>query len=59
MKTVIDSLIQKGIRSKYIIMIGGAPVNEVFAENIGADYFTPDAASCAEVARAALLEKRK
>ena len=32
-------------------MVGGAPVNQKFAEQIGADYYTPDAATCGETAR--------
>jgi Predicted cobalamin binding protein len=54
MKTVIDELNERGLRDKYIIMVGGAPVNESFAEQIGADYYTADAASCAEVAKEAV-----
>ena len=54
MQEVIDALKEKGLRDKYIVMVGGAPVNEKFAEQIGADYYTEDAASCAETARAAI-----
>lgn len=43
---------------KYIVMIGGAPVNESFCEQIGADYYTPDAASCAEVAKQVVTEMK-
>ena len=57
MKVVIDALKEKGLRDKYIVMVGGAPVNEAFAEQIGADYYTPDAATAAEVARDAVLAK--
>lgn len=57
MKDVINLLEEKGLREKYIVMIGGAPVNESFAEEIGADYYTPDAATAAEVAKKAVLEK--
>lgn len=57
MKLVIDELITRGIRDRYIVMIGGAPVNEKFAEQIGADHYTPDAATCAEVAKNAILQK--
>ena len=39
-------------------MVGGAPVNESFAAQIGADYFTPDAATCAEVAKEAVLKRK-
>lgn len=54
MKEVIDQMKEKGLRDKYIIMIGGAPVNQSFAQQIGADYYTPDAATCAEVAKEAV-----
>ncbi len=57
MKVVIDLLKEKGLRDKYIVMVGGAPVNEAFAQQIGADYYTPDAATAAEVARDAVLAK--
>ena len=51
MKEVIDLLKEKNLRDKYIVMIGGAPITNEFAEEIGADYYTPDAASAAEVAK--------
>lgn len=54
MHTVIDELNDKGVREKYIIMVGGAPVNDKFAEKIGANFYTPDAATCAETAKAAM-----
>ncbi|MCC8029439.1 MAG: corrinoid protein [Lachnospiraceae bacterium] len=54
MEAVVRLLEEKGIREKYIVMVGGAPVNEKFAEKIGADYYTPDAATCAEVAKQAV-----
>lgn len=57
MKVVIDTLKEKGLRDKYIVMVGGAPVNEAFAEQIGADYYTPDAATAAQVAKEAVLAK--
>ena len=57
MKNVIDRLNEKGLRDKYIVMIGGAPVNQTFADEIGADYYTPDAATAAEVAKKAVTEK--
>lgn len=57
MQSCIDKLNEKGLRDKYIVMVGGAPVNDSFAEKIGADYYTPDAASAAEVAKKAVLAK--
>ena len=58
MQDCIDMLKERGLRDKYIVMIGGAPVNESFCEQIGADYYTPDAASCAEVAKKVVVEKK-
>ncbi len=57
MQTVIDALQEKGLREKYIVMIGGAPVNDAFAKQIGADYYTPDAATAAETARRAVTDR--
>lgn len=60
MQGCIDMLNEKGLRDKYIVMVGGAPVNESFANEIGADYYTPDAATAAEVAKKVVQEvKRK
>ena len=58
MQSVIDALNAKGVREKYIVMIGGAPVTESFKEQIGADYYTADAPSAAEVAKAAVEAKK-
>ena len=51
MKVVIDELKSRGIRDKYIIMVGGAPLNEEFAEAIGADAYGSDAGSAVELAK--------
>lgn len=59
MQEVMDALNARGVRDKYIVMIGGAPVNESFAQQIGADYYTPDAATCAEVAKQAVQSRKK
>lgn len=59
MKNVIDELTERGLRNKYIVMIGGAPVNNDFAKEIGADYYTPDAATAAEVAKKAITDRQK
>ena len=48
MKVVIDELKQIGLRDKYIIMVGGAPLNDEFAEAIGADAYCMDAGSAVE-----------
>ncbi len=57
MEATLDLMKEKGVRDKYIVMVGGAPVNEKFAQQVGADYYTPDAATCAEVARKAVTER--
>ncbi len=57
MKGVVELLEEKGLREKYIVMIGGAPINDNYAKEIGADFYTPDAASAAEVAKKAIVEK--
>ena len=58
MQEVIDELKARGLRDKYIVMVGGAPVTPDFAEQIGADYYTGDATSAAETAKAAVLAKK-
>lgn len=58
MQDLITALKEKGLREKYIVMVGGAPVNEAFAQQIGADYYTADAASAAEAAKEAVLKKK-
>ncbi len=50
MKNVVEAAEAAGIRDKVTIMVGGAPVNDAFAKSIGADIYTPDAASAAEAA---------
>ena len=49
---------ERGLRDKYIVMAGGAPVNQAFADQIGADYYTEDAASAAEIAKEAVLKRK-
>ncbi|GHV08192.1 corrinoid methyltransferase [Spirochaetia bacterium] len=51
-RDVVDALKAANLRDKVKIMVGGAPVTQSFAEEIGADSYTPDAASAAEVCRA-------
>ena len=58
MKEVIDKMTERGIRDKYIVMIGGAPVTQDYADRIGADIYTEDAASAAQRAKEALLRRR-
>jgi methylmalonyl-CoA mutase cobalamin-binding domain/chain len=58
MKVVIDELQAKGLRDKYIVMVGGAPLNEEFGKAVGADAYCRDAAVAAETAQALVLAKR-
>lgn len=57
MKVVIDTLVQKGIRDDVIVLVGGAPLNEDFANQVGADAYCRDAAVTVETARN-LIERR-
>ncbi len=57
MKNVVEAAQAAGIRDKVVIMVGGAPVNDAFAKTIGADIYSPDAATAAEEAVAALASK--
>ncbi|MBI3499165.1 MAG: cobalamin B12-binding domain-containing protein [Proteobacteria bacterium] len=58
MKVVIDTLIEKGIRSDYIVLVGGAPLNEGFAKSIGADAYCRDAAVAVETARSFMAKRQ-
>lgn len=51
-KDVIDALKEAGLRDKVKVMVGGAPITQAFADEIGADCYTLDAASAAQAARA-------
>src|SRR3954464_1347233 len=51
MKVVIDTMKEKGIRSDYIVLVGGAPLNEAFADAVGADAYCRDAAVAVETAK--------
>ena len=51
MKTVIDALTQAGIRGKTRVMVGGAPITQQYAEEIGADGYTDNAGSAVALAR--------
>jgi len=51
MKVVIDAMVEQGIRGDYVVMVGGAPLNEEFGKHIGADAYCRDAASAVETAK--------
>src|SRR6187431_2805369 len=58
MKVVIQTLVAKGIRDDYIVLVGGAPLNEEFGTAIGADAYCRDAGVAAETARRLIDERR-
>src|SRR6188768_2575701 len=58
MKVVIDTLQQQGLRNKYIVLVGGAPLNEEFAKAIGADAYCRDAAVAVETAKSLIATRR-
>ncbi len=58
MKVVIDTLKEKGIRNDYIVLVGGAPLNEAFADAIGADAYCRDAAVAVETAKAMMARRQ-
>jgi 5-methyltetrahydrofolate--homocysteine methyltransferase len=51
MKLVIDTLKEKGLRNDYIVLVGGAPLNQAFADSIGADAYCRDAAVAVDIAK--------
>jgi len=51
MKKTIEALQQAGVREQFKVMIGGAPVTQQYADEIGADGFAPDAASAVDKAK--------
>lgn len=57
MKVVIDALVEKGIRDDYIVMVGGAPLNEEFGQAVGADAYGRDAAVTVEMAKDLIARK--
>ncbi len=57
MKVVIDTLQEKGLRDDYIVLVGGAPLNEEFAQAIGADAYCRDAAVAVETAQEFMKRK--
>src|ERR1700690_3477359 len=58
MKVVIDTLKEKGMRDDYIVLVGGAPLNESFAKAVGADAYCRDAAVAVETAKALLARRQ-
>jgi 5-methyltetrahydrofolate--homocysteine methyltransferase len=56
MKTTVEALQEAGVRGSVKVMIGGAPVTDAFAKQIGADAYAPDAASAVDVARSLVAQ---
>ena len=57
MKVVIDAMVAEGIRDDYIVLVGGAPLNEEFGRAIGADAYCRDAAVAVETAKTFMARK--
>src|ERR1700761_8304511 len=57
MKVVIDALIEKGIRNDYVVLVGGAPLNEAFSQSVGADAYCRDAAVAVETAKSFMAKR--
>ncbi len=57
MKVVIDAMKEKGVRDDYIVLVGGAPLNEEFGKAIGADAYCRDAAVAVETAKSFMTQK--
>ncbi len=58
MKVVIDTLKEKGVRNDYVVLVGGAPLNEAFANSIGADAYCRDAAVAVETAKSFMAKRQ-
>src|SRR3984957_17264544 len=58
MKVVIDTLKERGIRNDYIVLVGGAPLNEEFGKAVGADAYCRDAAVAVETAKGLIAARR-
>ena len=57
MKVVIDTWIEQGLRYEYVVLVGGAPLNEEFSKAIGADAYCRDAAVAVETAKEVMVRK--
>jgi 5-methyltetrahydrofolate--homocysteine methyltransferase len=58
MKVVIDTLKEKGLRDDYIVLVGGAPLNEEFGKAVGADAYCRDAGIAVETAKTLIAKRR-
>ena len=59
MKVVIDTLVEQGLRDDHVVLVGGAPLNEEFADAIGADAYCRDAAVAVETAKEFVTKLRQ
>lgn len=59
MKVVIDTMVEKGIRDDYIVLVGGAPLNQEFGDAVGADAYCRDAGVAVETAKSLIAERRQ
>ena len=59
MKVVVDAMVEKGIRDDYIVLVGGAPLNEAFGASVGADAYCRDAAVAVETAKELIAQRRE
>jgi len=57
MKVVIDTMKEKGIRDDFIVLVGGAPLNEEFGQAVGADAYCRDAAVTVETAKSLMARR--
>lgn len=58
MKVIIDELQKLKIRDKYYVMVGGAPLNQAFADAVGADAWGPDAGTAVDIANTYMETKK-
>jgi methylmalonyl-CoA mutase cobalamin-binding domain/chain len=58
MKVVIDTLKEKGMRENFIVLVGGAPLNEEFGKAVGADAYCRDAGTAVETAKSLIAARR-
>ena len=58
MKVVIDTLKEKGLRDDFIVLVGGAPLNEEFGRAVGADAYCRDAGIAVETAKTLIAARR-
>lgn len=57
MRNIVDKMVEDGVRDRFRIMVGGAPVTESFCKTVGADLYAPDASSAADAALEYCLSK--